>query len=273
MRSASHTPIDLMAKAPAPDGVRDTPNGTSEGVGGHELERIRQSGPIVFDKLRSSCTRQTFVVIHPSRLFRECLVPALADFGDVGMHGGTVDDCADWLELNGPVLVLYTPPVDMPVEAICKTIADLSVLAIVIMFDRRDPAHMIAPFLAAGLSGYIPSTLELGVTLQAVKLVQAGGQFVPPDLLLQLLSARPEPPAAPATPAATFGADLTAKQLAVLDRIRRGKANKTIAYELNMCESTVKVHVRSIMKKLQVRNRTQVAFVANQMGCVFAEPQ
>ncbi len=39
-----------------------------------------------------------------------------------------------------------------------------------------------------------------------------------------------------------------------------GKANKIIAFELNLCESTVKVHVRSIMRKLQARNRTEVAF-------------
>jgi FixJ family two-component response regulator len=38
-------------------------------------------------------------------------------------------------------------------------------------------------------------------------------------------------------------------------------ANKLIAYELNMCESTVKVHVRNIMKKLNATNRTQVAYM------------
>ena len=42
----------------------------------------------------------------------------------------------------------------------------------------------------------------------------------------------------------------TSRQAAVADALRRGKANKTIAYELNMCESTVKVHIRTIMKKL-----------------------
>jgi DNA-binding NarL/FixJ family response regulator len=38
-------------------------------------------------------------------------------------------------------------------------------------------------------------------------------------------------------------------------------ANKLIAYELNMCESTVKVHIRNIMKKLNATNRTQVAYL------------
>ena len=51
----------------------------------------------------------------------------------------------------------------------------------------------------------------------------------------------------------------TARQGAVIRALCSGKANKIIAYELNMCESTVKVHVRNIMKKLKAKNRTEVA--------------
>ena len=47
----------------------------------------------------------------------------------------------------------------------------------------------------------------------------------------------------------------------MVEAIRQGKPNKIIAYELNMCESTVKVHVRAIMKKLKARNRTEVAYL------------
>jgi DNA-binding NarL/FixJ family response regulator len=57
----------------------------------------------------------------------------------------------------------------------------------------------------------------------------------------------------------------TRRQVAVIDALRKGKANKIIAYELNMCESTVKVHVRNIMKKLNARNRTEVAYLANEL--------
>jgi DNA-binding NarL/FixJ family response regulator len=53
----------------------------------------------------------------------------------------------------------------------------------------------------------------------------------------------------------------THRQLQVVEAIKKGKPNKIIAYELNMCESTVKVHVRTIMKKLHARNRTQVAYL------------
>jgi len=55
----------------------------------------------------------------------------------------------------------------------------------------------------------------------------------------------------------------TTRQAAVIEALKRGKANKIIAYELEMRESTVKVHVRNIMKKLKATNRTEVAYKAN----------
>jgi DNA-binding NarL/FixJ family response regulator len=49
----------------------------------------------------------------------------------------------------------------------------------------------------------------------------------------------------------------------VLRLLQQGKQNKIIAYELGMCESTVKVHIRHIMRKLNARNRTQVVLLTN----------
>jgi DNA-binding NarL/FixJ family response regulator len=51
------------------------------------------------------------------------------------------------------------------------------------------------------------------------------------------------------------------RQLQVLELLKEGKQNKIIAYELGMCESTVKVHIRQIMRKLKARNRTQVVLL------------
>jgi DNA-binding NarL/FixJ family response regulator len=51
-------------------------------------------------------------------------------------------------------------------------------------------------------------------------------------------------------------------RLSVVRAIQQGKSNKVIAYEMNMCLSTVKVHVRNIMRKLDAKNRTTVAMVA-----------
>ena len=57
----------------------------------------------------------------------------------------------------------------------------------------------------------------------------------------------------------------TMRQAEVVQALRKGKANKIIAYELNLRESTVKVHIRNIMKKLKATNRTEVAYKINDL--------
>ena len=47
--------------------------------------------------------------------------------------------------------------------------------------------------------------------------------------------------------------------------MRKGKANKIIAYELDMRESTVKIHVRNLMRKLKATNRTELAYLARDL--------
>jgi DNA-binding NarL/FixJ family response regulator len=54
----------------------------------------------------------------------------------------------------------------------------------------------------------------------------------------------------------------TPRQAAVLEAVQHGKANKVIAYELDLKESTVKVHVRNVMRKLGAHNRTELAVLS-----------
>ena len=97
--------------------------------------------------------------------------------------------------------------------------------------------------------------MEFAIAVEAVQLVLAGGTYVPADYL--------DFPCVAATPSAAPGR-VTNRELAVVRAIKQGKSNKTIAYDLNMCESTVKVHVRNIMKKLNAKNRTQIAMLTAQ---------
>ena len=57
----------------------------------------------------------------------------------------------------------------------------------------------------------------------------------------------------------------TSREEEVISMLKLGKANKIIAYELALRESTVKVHIRNIMKKLKVHNRTEVIFKLNEL--------
>lgn len=68
-------------------------------------------------------------------------------------------------------------------------------------------------------------------------------------------------------PEHTLPADaFSATQMRILDGVRRGLLNKQIAYELTVSEATVKAHMTAIMRKLDVRNRTQAALVARSLG-------
>ncbi|MCB1519304.1 MAG: response regulator transcription factor [Hyphomicrobiaceae bacterium] len=116
----------------------------------------------------------------------------------------------------------------------------------------------IVEALDHGARGYITTSLPLKIAVEALRLVQAGGVYVPASGLMAAKRAPDE-----ASPQRFYNGIFTARQAAVVEALRRGKANKIIAYELNMRESTVKVHVRSIMKKLKAKNRTEVAFLAN----------
>jgi DNA-binding NarL/FixJ family response regulator len=127
-------------------------------------------------------------------------------------------------------------------------------LPIVVVSDVED-AREIVHALGAGVRGWIPTSVSLDVAGQAIRLVSVGGTFVPAGSLLSV--GHGDTPVDEQPPLSSI---FTARQLAVVEALRRGKANKIIAYELNMRESTVKVHVRNIMKRLNAKNRTEVAF-------------
>lgn len=131
---------------------------------------------------------------------------------------------------------------------------------VVVLSDVED-TDRIVDALNRGACGYIPTNLSLAVAIEAMRLVRAGGKFVPASSLIAAHRVAESVESSQRPSAGVF----TARQIAVVEALRMGKANKLIAYELNMCESTVKVHVRNIMKKLKAKNRTQVAFMAGEL--------
>ena len=123
-----------------------------------------------------------------------------------------------------------------------------------VLSDLEDPSEIREAF-DLGVRGYIPTSLASQVAVEAVHLVCVGGTFAPAVALLSQ-NERPQDPAGE-----SLIEGFTHRQSQILDCLRRGMANKLIAYELDMCESTVKVHIRNIMKKLNATNRTQVAYL------------
>ncbi len=131
----------------------------------------------------------------------------------------------------------------------------------VIVLADSDDLPQIMKALEYGAKGYIPSSVSIDVCIEAISLSLAGGIFVPASSVFamrQMLET--------GTPVARPLASMfTARQTEVVEALRRGKANKIIAYELNLRESTVKVHIRNIMKKVKATNRTEVAYKINDL--------
>lgn len=135
----------------------------------------------------------------------------------------------------------------------------ISNLPLVLMSDFLQP-KLALELLREGINGYIPATLSPPVTIEALRLVCAGETFIPSDLL-QYATDEPQCGNPASERDCVLQGELTARQNSVLALLRQGKPNKIIAAELAISESTVKVYVRQIMKKLGAINRTHACYL------------
>jgi DNA-binding NarL/FixJ family response regulator len=133
-----------------------------------------------------------------------------------------------------------------------------------VILSDRDEVDEVNRALSHGVRGYIPTSVECEVAVAALRLINAGGTFVPADAL-RTSPAKQDSQTEGNRRGRSDELDLTPRELSVIDLLREGKPNKLIAAQLEMQESTVKVHVRSILKKLHAANRTHAASVANRV--------
>jgi DNA-binding NarL/FixJ family response regulator len=117
------------------------------------------------------------------------------------------------------------------------------------------------PLIQAGAVGIFPKTMTGPALVMALKLALTGQTYVPwsgdlgqPDLRTA------------AEAAATPPADLSKRQIEVLQYLVKGAANKEIAHQLGLSEVTIKVHVAALCRKFGVANRTQLAMAALRVG-------
>jgi two-component system, NarL family, nitrate/nitrite response regulator NarL len=141
----------------------------------------------------------------------------------------------------------------------------------VLLSDHLDPAAVTHAF-QAGLDGLCPTTMSHRTLILALELVVLGERFIPADVGLALLTAQPRgyevgfgiSAAAVPTNGGPGGKSLSGREAQILHLITQGAANKVIARELGLAEATVKVHVKAILRKVKVSNRTQAALWAQQ---------
>jgi DNA-binding NarL/FixJ family response regulator len=201
----------------------------------------------------------TIGLIDFHRLSQECLTKALSSLHPkIRISSFTaIQDCIDATPNDFNLIIYYPHGNDVSDKMMTETIATISqalpTIPVMIFSDanRAQQQAIMRSSLASGARGFVPTqTAGLPITSAAISLVNAGGTFVPADLMFTTPRRR-----------ALKGEDrLTSRQEAVFTQLRLGKANKMIAHELGMSENTVKVHVRNIMRKVGATNRTQAAY-------------
>ncbi|MCB8877644.1 helix-turn-helix transcriptional regulator [Acidisoma silvae] len=203
--------------------------------------------------------------VDAARLSRECIANAVmaAEPGFVIHAARSVEECLNLEGLDPHLVVYYSHAEDtVDIDAIEALHTAYPSARLVILSDAATlDAGAVRHILSHNVAGFILTRRTgLQMVVSAISLVHSGGTFVPRDFLF-MEDAPPPPSAAPIRRASEHGR-FTQRELAVLDLIRLGQPNKLIAEELGMSASTVKVHVRNIMQKMGVANRTKVAMGA-----------
>jgi DNA-binding NarL/FixJ family response regulator len=205
-------------------------------------------------------------LIDSVRLSRDCLIQALrTQSPELSMLPfGSVQECIDAARADLHMILYYSHHESSSQMAVLQRVQALRQAfpetPIVVLSDANVASQptSIRDAIKSGAQGFIPTAnTAMPAAIAAIRLVKDGGTIAPVEALLGNRTRRPE--------ADETSSALTPRQMTVLSHLREGKANKIIAYELGMSESTVKVHVRNIMRRMGATNRTQAVYKSQQM--------
>ncbi|TVM04830.1 response regulator transcription factor [Vreelandella aquamarina] len=138
-----------------------------------------------------------------------------------------------------------------------KRVIDAAKGARVAIMSGTAPRDVAFEALEIGAAGFVPKTLPARSLVNAVRFMAMGEQYVPHDFMTAEEEAPPEHP---------LVQQLTRRELQVLEKLCDGLSNKEIARALSIEEPTVKLHMKTLYRKIGVQNRTQAALLAKEAG-------
>lgn len=233
----------------------------------------------------------TLLVVDDHTLFRRGLIALLGQ--DPGLQVlGEAGDAAEALRLAAqlqPQVILldnHLPGV-MGVDAI-RGLREVSPSSRVLMLTVSEDAQDLAAALRNGAQGYLLKTIDGDLLAEAIRRAARGEPVVSPELMAKLVAAfqsqgvaeavaqgaapAPAPPpeqagngngSSSSSSSSSGGAALSPREEDVLREIARGASNKEIARTLDIAETTVKIHVQHILRKLGLTSRVQAAVYAS----------
>jgi len=220
----------------------------------------------------------SLMVVDDHRLFRRGLVALLALEPDLAVVAEASDgsEALRLLRTVQPDVVLldnHMPGVKgvelLPglIEAAPRTLF----LMLTVSEDEED----LAAALRAGAAGYLLKTMDGPDLAAAIRRAVAGESVVSPEMMHKLVHAFRASSAGPAVAAASSASGpapsaelqaLSPREREALRELARGASNKEIARSLGIAETTVKIHVQNILRKLNLSSRVQVAVWAAERG-------
>ena len=178
-------------------------------------------------------------------------------------------DCRQAMRLirENPDLQLVMLDLNLPDRDGFSVLADLRqshpAMSLVVLSAFNDRENVLRA-LDLGALGFIPKSASRDVMVQALRLIFAGGIYIPPEALATK-EAKEQAPAA-VQPVSPADLGLTERQLDVLALMMQGKSNKVISRTLDVAEPTVKHHVTAVLKALKVANRTEAVVTVGALG-------
>ncbi len=174
---------------------------------------------------------------------------------------------ADELDL---ALVDITMPGTNGHQHVAKLRAQAPALPVIVLSGSED-VDLMRSLIDLGVLGFIPKAYSPDVMLSAIRLVLAGGIYIPPLLLANAQAQGWQPTETPVesgTPNRSIDGLrnlLTERQIDVMRLLSQGKPNKLIARDLGISEGTVKIHLAAIFRALNVRNRVEAVVASRKL--------
>ena len=216
---------------------------------------------------------KTCLICDDHAMMREALAGAVA----IGWPDAVVTQAADypsaWRAAEAaPDLIVsdLIMPGSAPVEGVRRLAAAAPGSPILVVTGNEEDELLLA-LLGLGVAGFAPKTSRSEVIEAAMRLVLAGGRYLPPrllDLATRNGVSSPPPATAPVTPSPHLLGRLTERQLDVLRLIATGGSTKEIARELDLSPATIKAHTAAAIAALGAANRTEAVVRARELGLI-----
>lgn len=197
-------------------------------------------------------------------LSRDPLVTVVGDAGDAGEAQRRAQD----LQPDLILLDNHLPGVNGvdALPALFEAAPQTRILMLTVSEDEAD----LAAALRGGAAGYLLKTIEGEALISAIQRAVRGESVIAPEMTSKLVAAyrgateKPSQQTPPLSPLAT----LSPRERDILRAIAQGASNKEIGRELGIAETTVKIHVQHILRKLDVSTRVHAAVIATEIGLI-----